>query len=282
MARKRKPIVPMKYPVGQEYAYRKILLALTLQQKKLLKQHMAPEVVGMVSEVTAVHLPTGEVRQDAGWQETLNKILLKITKDMMAPTAKAIKQAALQIGPGVNNYNKAEWQRLIRQQYAVDPTREHPTKYQYVLNNWSQNNAMLIKDIPTRSMKQIADLTVESLRSGKTAKDMASEIFDIMQERMDVSDSRAKLIARDQVSKLNGNLTQERQTDMGVQGYIWRTVGDERVRETHDANNDQEFSWDIPPPETGHPGEDVNCRCWAEPILPERLMFEASLAEAEE
>lgn len=46
--------------------------------------------------------------------------------------------------------------------------------------------------------------------------------------------------------------------------YIWRTSGDDKVRPSHAVNNGRIFSWDNPP-ETGHPGEDYNCRCTAEP-----------------
>ncbi len=49
--------------------------------------------------------------------------------------------------------------------------------------------------------------------------------------------------------------------------YIWRTVGDDKVRGDHAAREGQNFSWDRPP-EGGNPGEDYNCRCWAEPINP--------------
>jgi SPP1 gp7 family putative phage head morphogenesis protein len=48
--------------------------------------------------------------------------------------------------------------------------------------------------------------------------------------------------------------------------YIWRTSGDNKVRATHAANNGKIFAWDNPP-ETGHPGEDYNCRCTAEPYV---------------
>ncbi len=47
--------------------------------------------------------------------------------------------------------------------------------------------------------------------------------------------------------------------------YIWRTQEDGNVRSSHRENNGKIFSWDSPPP-TGHPGEDFNCRCWAEPL----------------
>jgi SPP1 gp7 family putative phage head morphogenesis protein len=50
--------------------------------------------------------------------------------------------------------------------------------------------------------------------------------------------------------------------------YIWRTLQDEKVRPEHAANNGKIFAWDTPP-ETGHPGEDFGCRCWAEPYKAE-------------
>ncbi len=50
--------------------------------------------------------------------------------------------------------------------------------------------------------------------------------------------------------------------------YIWRTSGDSKVRASHAANNGKVFVWGNPP-ETGHPGEDYNCRCTAEPYAPD-------------
>jgi hypothetical protein len=50
--------------------------------------------------------------------------------------------------------------------------------------------------------------------------------------------------------------------------YIWRTRSDGKVRASHAANDGRIFAWDDPPP-TGHPGEDYNCRCFAEPYTPE-------------
>ncbi len=47
--------------------------------------------------------------------------------------------------------------------------------------------------------------------------------------------------------------------------YIWRTVGDGKVRSSHADRNGKVFSW-ADPPEGGHPGDAPNCRCWAEEI----------------
>ncbi len=51
----------------------------------------------------------------------------------------------------------------------------------------------------------------------------------------------------------------------GSTHYIWRTQEDDKVRLSHAANDGRLFAWDTRP-DTGHPGEDYNCRCWAEPI----------------
>lgn len=44
--------------------------------------------------------------------------------------------------------------------------------------------------------------------------------------------------------------------------YIWRTVGDSRVRASHAALEGDERSWAQSP----QPGEEENCRCWAEAV----------------
>ena len=282
--RKRKKIKPMKYPVGIEYSYRKDLLALSRSLKVSLKKHMSPIVPKMTAEVTnTLAHPAGQmVRQDA-WADDLRVALNRVARDMIDPTTKAAKDA-VKYGPLTNKYNKEEWTKLIRSQYGVNPTKEDPARFDELMKKWARDNAALINDIPRKTIKQIADATTEALLSGKNQEDMTKEIFDIMTERTDVTDSRAKLIARDQVAKLNGNLTKQRQQDIGVSGYIWRTVGDERVREEHDAVDGDYFDWDNPPSETdgNHPGEDYQCRCWAEPVLPEAVDFQASLLDEEE
>jgi len=92
-----------------------------------------------------------------------------------------------------------------------------------------------------------------------------------------VTDRRAKIISRDQISKANAELTQYRQTDLGVEKYKWRTAKDERVRgnpsgrfpnavPSHYAREGKIFSWSEAP-SGGHPGMAVLCRCFADPVF---------------
>jgi SPP1 gp7 family putative phage head morphogenesis protein len=82
-----------------------------------------------------------------------------------------------------------------------------------------------------------------------------------------ISEARAELIARDQVLKLNGAINQARQEAAGVDRYTWSTVGDDRVRPTHVSKEGRVFSWADPPADTGHPGQDYQCRCVAIALL---------------
>ncbi|MBF0246701.1 MAG: minor capsid protein [Alphaproteobacteria bacterium] len=51
--------------------------------------------------------------------------------------------------------------------------------------------------------------------------------------------------------------------------YIWRTMGDSKVRSSHSEREGQVFSWDHPPA-GGHPGEAPGCRCWPEAVKVEK------------
>lgn len=95
------------------------------------------------------------------------------------------------------------------------------------------------------------------------------EIEALLAERGDVAASHAKLIARDQTQKLNAAVNQFRQRNAGVSEYEWSTSLDERVRDEHMSKEGQTFTWGSPPPDTGDPGDDVNCRCVAIPVIPD-------------
>lgn len=131
------------------------------------------------------------------------------------------------------------------------------------MNRWVRRNVGLIKTVPAQQFRQVESVVRQAFREGVRHEVLAQRLV----ERARVAQSRAKLIARDQVEKLNGQLTEERQTSLGIESYTWRTVGDDRVRPEHEAREGQVFEWGSPPGD-GHPGEPINCRCWAEPRVP--------------
>ena len=97
------------------------------------------------------------------------------------------------------------------------------------------------------------------------------------QEGFDVTESKAKLWARDQTLKLHAEITQERHQAVGIERYYWTDSNDERVREVHAELGDASdtgttYAYKDPPimsedGRRGNPGEDFQCRCTAYPLL---------------
>lgn len=109
--------------------------------------------------------------------------------------------------------------------------------------------------------------------SGGSAKAKASVVL----ERVAKARKAAGRAAKQEVEALNAVLNQFRQTQAGITEYSWWTREDERVRgkpsglyprarPSHWARHGKVFSWDNPP-DGGHPGEAINCRCVAMPVL---------------
>jgi len=94
-----------------------------------------------------------------------------------------------------------------------------------------------------------------------------AEIARALRETMGISDRRARLIAKDQIYKLNSEITKIRARQLGVKKYKWRTKRDSRVRKTHRAREGRTYTY-AKGPRTGPPGYEINCRCHAEAILP--------------
>lgn len=128
----------------------------------------------------------------------------------------------------------------------------------------------LIKSLPLEAAKRIHDITGSALVSGRRAEDIAKEILATGK----VSEARARTIARTEVSRTAANFTEARARFAGSEGYIWRSSGDGDVRPTHRAMNGKHVRWDQPPKtdkglDPYHAGCGPNCRCFAEPVLPD-------------
>lgn len=63
-----------------------------------------------------------------------------------------------------------------------------------------------------------------------------------------------------------------------LETYIWRSQDDARVRAAHAEYDDQVFAWSAPP-SGGHPGQDWNCRCTAEPIIDPQSIPEGAVCD---
>ena len=132
-----------------------------------------------------------------------------------------------------------------------------------VIQSQIATNVDLIQSIPDEYFKNLSSIIYQGTSAGDTVGSLTKQI----QSMTGVTTRRAKLIARDQTAKTNSLITQQRQVDLGVEEYVWQTSGDNRVRQTHKDNNGKTFAWKSPDPVTGHPGNDIQCRCVARAII---------------
>ena len=138
-----------------------------------------------------------------------------------------------------------------------------------VVDGFIAENVGLIESIPEKLLTDVESTINRGFRQGVNTRDLTSAIS----ERFNVARNRARLIARDQIGSVIAQVNKTRQTAIGVTQYRWRTVGDERVRDEHDDREGEIFDWKNPP-DDGHPGEPIQCRCSPEPV------FDSILAEA--
>jgi SPP1 gp7 family putative phage head morphogenesis protein len=144
---------------------------------------------------------------------------------------------------------------------AIDPDLESR-----VLEQWTRENVALIKGVSQDQISRVVAAVARAERESTRARELEIQIASIVEGGI----GRARVIARDQIGKFNGSLDRLKQTDAGIDGYVWRTSQDERVRPRHRALDGQRFAWAQPPTE-GHPGQPVQCRCQPEPDLSDLL-----------
>ena len=165
----------------------------------------------------------------------------------------------------VRDYNKARLLKTFQQALGVDIrpflTDSAVTSF---MNERIAQNFDLIKTIPQRYRTGMQDKIAKAFFDRPFDQ---QELMRIFAEEGKSSGYNLRRIVRDQTQKLNADLNQFRQQQLGVTDYIWRTSEDERVRETHRDNNGKTFAWASPPPTTGHPGNDVQCRCVSEAVM---------------
>ena len=111
-------------------------------------------------------------------------------------------------------------------------------------------------------LRDVSDAKAETLRQWEARLDGIREAYRTHPQRQRplrqaMEDRLARAFA--------GLVNQLRQTDLGITRYRWTTQGDEKVRAGHAARSGMVFNWGETP-SGGHPGQEVNCRCWAEPI----------------
>ena len=159
------------------------------------------------------------------------------------------------------SFQGSQLNRRFKRVIGIDVDSMYPDARRDI-EAFTADNVGLIESVSRQYFDDVQQVALRNLRAGRRFLEWSGEL----EKRFEISQSRAALIARDQTNKFNGELNRVRQTALGVKTYIWRSVGDPRVRETHQDFDGNTYAWSgQPKPPEGHPGQPINCRCSAEP-----------------
>ena len=193
------------------------------------------------------------------------KLLPELFNEVRAFTARSVKRSIVYIENSVSNVvpvlNGSATFRL--------------PKAAILRKNWALENARLIKSLPTEMLSKVSQAVSQAVATGESVDSLKKRITQIT----DITGRRAKIIARDQISKLRGALVRHESLSRGIVHYEWSTSGDEAVRTSHKVMNGKICSWlnaDTYKNSLNdnkwkkrasiggvqqHPGEDIMCRC---------------------
>jgi SPP1 gp7 family putative phage head morphogenesis protein len=205
------------------------------------------------------------IRYDAPVPTRIFRTIEGIRIELAETTEPQARRAAVKGMTRAEQANRAAMNQQFKKVIGIDPFKESPRVRDALLAR-IRENVDLIRTIPDRQLSQVEKVVREGIQAGTRVEN----IKELIEERFKVSEARARLIARDQVGKLNGQLAEVRQRDLGITRYTWASSQDERVREMHRELNGTVHSWNDPPVtneqgDRNHPGEDYQCRCSALP-----------------
>jgi uncharacterized protein with gpF-like domain len=132
-------------------------------------------------------------------------------------------------------------------------------------------NVSLVKSIASEYHTEVTGLVMRSVAVGRDL----SFLTDELEKRYGITRRRASHIALHQNNMATGAMQAARYTELGIQEAIWlHSHGGKTPRKTHLANSGKRFNvaegWYDPDPKVRRfirPGELINCRCVARPVV---------------
>lgn len=143
-----------------------------------------------------------------------------------------------------------------------------PAQRQLIVSRYSENMKLYIKDFVKEQIPVLRQDVEKAVFSGIRAKSLQDTIV----ARYGVSESKAKFLAKQEISLLTSNYKQAKYEEAGIRKYKW-SISNVRTRPDHRALNGKIFSFDNPPITNrdkgtkNNPGEDYGCNCVAIPII---------------
>lgn len=234
---------------------------------KQVKASVSKEIMPLVRQLAPEYTQDALVTTDA-WSDL---ILSAMSRLMQKWQSERVSAGANRMAAEFVQSSLKKSERDLKKSAGIDVFSGNSTLQDY-LKASAQQNSLLIKSIPAKYLDEVQTLVMANMRSGMRP----GYIEKALQEQFGVTQRRAKMIARDQTSKIQGELNRKQQQGAGFTHFRWLTSHDSRVRHDHDVFEHRVtkygkgvYLWSDLPLEKGvpvSPGSPINCRCTAIPV----------------
>jgi SPP1 gp7 family putative phage head morphogenesis protein len=257
------------YPLSIERKFQKTLTGYIKEIEGLVNELIVPMLDGLSKEARGndTRKTDSLERNDTYVTDFLKYLnLVKLAYQKRIPDQR-IELDTQDMALSTSSFQKTIFDNQFKSVLGVAPFISEPWLKE-VLENSVQKNVSLIKSAHESYFKDIETFVLEGLEQGRLARDIGADIA----KRTGVSLNKGRLIARDQVGKLNTSLASRRASAAGVKTFVWSTSKDERVRPSHEELEGQKFSYKegVPSLDGANnvlPGQPINCRCVAIPVI---------------
>jgi SPP1 gp7 family putative phage head morphogenesis protein len=259
-----------KYPSAKERLYLKTIQEIMNKYTEYTNTVIIPQLKNWLNELQRFDSVSEDVVTIIQGFDDLYELLFVDNRGILEQTLE-------RFGYDLNQLSDEGFKKMIESTIGIQPVTDNLWVNEKV-KLFTQNNVNLISGLGEEYKKKINNTLIQGLQSGATPQSLTSELLKLNEQ---FSENRAKLIARDQTSKFWGDVNKKRQQDIGTEYYIWRTMKDERVRESHEVMDGLLCDWNDPSIYSeddgktwnsrsgiggvnAHPSEEINCRCYSE------------------
>lgn len=253
-------------PTGVALAYLQDLLRMLNRARELLDQALQPRFEALLAKA---HRHDAAGLEDDDFADEVDRLVSDVFHTVKAEFGKErAKATAAKAARAASDASKRQTTAQLHAALGVDPLFAEPWMESKV-STFVAENVALITRVREEYRGRIAADLIRSIRTGARHEELAA----VLEDDFGWAKNKAALVARDQTLSFFADLNKARQTDLGIKRFIWRTSGDDRVRDQHAERDGEVYTWEDGTGEKGDafPGEAINCRCTAEPVVDDLL-----------
>lgn len=242
------------------------------------KQAIEALNAGTINKFADVLNKTPDGRQAFTDAQTGNysKIFLKLSNAVQKKLLSRFSNTRIDemVGKRLNEVDKSNSSRLyasIESKLGVSAKELAATEGMKATRNaLIAETSQWIKKTRDETLEYFTSNTLRAMTLGQGLDKIMSEFDGMAEER----EGHARFVAQNQINNYNSIMTKTRAQEVGVSKAIWRTEGDDKVRESHADRDGKEFDlsegcYSSVDGEHLLPGVDYNCRCDYDLIIPD-------------